>query len=95
MKVLLARHSGFCFGVRRALRMAREAKAAGGEVRTLGELIHNPRIVSDLASEGIVSVDSATGISGVKVVLRSHGVSKPVGASAEDIAEYTESFIDF
>lgn len=29
MKVLLARHSGFCFGVRRALRMAREAKAAG------------------------------------------------------------------
>lgn len=76
MKVLLARHSGFCFGVRRALRMAREAKAAGGEVRTLGELIHNPRIVSDLASEGIVSVDSVTGISGVKVVLRSHGVSK-------------------
>ena len=33
MKVLLAEHSGFCFGVRRALQMAREAKAAGGEVR--------------------------------------------------------------
>ena len=76
MKVLLAEHSGFCFGVRRALQMAREAKAAGGEVRTLGDLIHNPRIVRELASEGIVSVEDVTGASGTKVVLRSHGVSK-------------------
>ncbi len=76
MKVLLAGHSGFCFGVRRALRMAREAKADGGEVRTLGELIHNPRIVSELASEGITSTDAAGLSSGTKVVLRSHGVSK-------------------
>ncbi|MFA6720617.1 MAG: 4-hydroxy-3-methylbut-2-enyl diphosphate reductase [Candidatus Cloacimonadaceae bacterium] len=76
MKVWLAEHSGFCFGVRRAIKMAREAKAAGGEVFTLGELIHNPRIVKELASEGVGSVNSAAEVTGKKVVLRSHGVSK-------------------
>ncbi len=76
MKVWLADQAGFCFGVRRAIRMAREAKAAGGEVSTLGELIHNTRIVSELAAEGIGIAESAADVTGKKVVLRSHGVSK-------------------
>ncbi len=76
MKVLLAQPSGFCFGVRRALRMAREARADGGGVVTLGELIHNPRIVRELAAEGISAAATASGLSGRRVVLRSHGVSR-------------------
>lgn len=76
MKVWLAEHSGFCFGVRRAIHMAREAQAAGGDVSTLGELIHNTRIVRELAAEGIGIAESAGAITGKKVVLRSHGVSK-------------------
>lgn len=76
MRVFLAEHSGFCFGVRRAISMAREANAAGGEVVTLGELIHNPRIVQELAAEGIGVAHSAGELAGKKVVLRSHGVSR-------------------
>ena len=44
MQVFLAEHSGFCFGVRRAVKMAMEALNSGGEVCTYGELIHNPQI---------------------------------------------------
>ncbi len=76
MKVRLAEHSGFCFGVRRAISMAREASAAGGEVVTLGELIHNPRIVKELTAEGIGTANPAAGPTGKKVVLRSHGASR-------------------
>lgn len=81
IKVRLAEHSGFCFGVRRALRMAREARQDGAGVCTLGELIHNPHIVRELAAEGIGVAGSAAEISNSKVVLRSHGVSKQELAS--------------
>ena len=76
MTVLLAEHSGFCFGVRRAIRMAREAKAEGGEVCTLGALIHNPQIVGELAQQGIAACDETAALSGKTVVVRSHGISK-------------------
>lgn len=66
MKVWLAEHSGFCFGVRRAIHMAREAQAAGGDVSTLGKLIHNTRIVRELAAEGIGIAESAGAITGKK-----------------------------
>lgn len=83
MKVWLAENSGFCFGVRRAISMAREAKDSGGEVSTLGELIHNPRIVSELSAEGISIAASPDEVKNKKVVIRSHGISKQALATLE------------
>ncbi len=83
MKVWLAENSGFCFGVRRAIGMAREAKDTGGEVNTLGELIHNPRIVSQLSAEGIAIATSPSAVKNKKVVIRSHGISKQDRATLE------------
>ena len=83
MKVWLAENSGFCFGVRRAIRMAREAKDSGGEVSTLGELIHNPRIVSELSAEGISIAPSPEAVKNKKVVIRSHGISKQARLALE------------
>lgn len=76
MKILLAEHSGFCFGVRRAVQMALSAKENDGDVCTLGELIHNPQVVDELTHLGIGVCEDAGNIHGKTVVIRSHGISK-------------------
>lgn len=72
----LAEHSGFCFGVRRAIQMALDARAKGLRVCTIGELIHNPQIVLELAEKGIRSCGDASGIHDSTVIVRSHGITK-------------------
>jgi len=76
MTILLAEHSGICFGVRRAIQMALEAANEGSDVCTLGELIHNPQVVNELAQQGIGVCQSSQDIHNMSVVIRSHGVSK-------------------
>lgn len=75
MKVQLAEHSGFCFGVMRAIDIAKQARDKGKEVFTLGELIHNPGIVSRLEQSGIKVCHDINTIRESTVVIRSHGVS--------------------
>ena len=40
MKLIVAKNAGFCFGVRRAVDMARTEAGARGRVYTWGKLIH-------------------------------------------------------
>ena len=47
MKAIVAEGAGFCFGVKRALKLAFEAARQGhGTVVTLGAIIHNPQVVA-------------------------------------------------
>ncbi len=76
MKIFVAKSSGFCFGVKRAMEMALEAaKKYPKDLYTLGPLIHNPQAVEYLKSLGIEVRDSIKDISKGTVILRSHGVS--------------------
>ena len=52
MTIRLARHYGMCFGVRDALRKT-HAVAAEGPVTMLGQLVHNPVVMSHLATLGV------------------------------------------
>jgi 4-hydroxy-3-methylbut-2-enyl diphosphate reductase len=78
MKVRIAKNSGFCFGVKRAINMALEASNAHDNIVTLGPLIHNPQMVERLKKAGINSVNSISEISNSPVIIRSHGVEKAV-----------------
>lgn len=79
MEIIIAKNAGLCYGVKRALRLAREIREAqSGPVTTLGELIHNPRISQDLQRQGIVSGNDLDQISTGTVIIRSHGVSPEV-----------------
>ncbi|MEI7904301.1 MAG: 4-hydroxy-3-methylbut-2-enyl diphosphate reductase [Candidatus Firestonebacteria bacterium] len=80
MKVILSKHAGFCFGVKRAIKTAIEAKkAANGRVYTYGPLIHNPQVVSKFERDGIVAVESVSNIkSGSTIIIRTHGVSPAI-----------------
>ena len=57
MKVIRAKSAGFCWGVERAVQVARE-EAQGGKNRvyTDGPLIHNSQMMKALSSEDIREV---------------------------------------
>ena len=81
MEVMLARHAGACYGVQRALDLAVAVIDEGREVRTLGPLIHNPLVVSDLERRGARVAASVADIDGGTVIIRSHGVTPGVRSS--------------
>lgn len=83
-KVTLAKTAGFCFGVQRAVEMVYTEADKGKKVVTLGPIIHNEQVVSDLEKRGVSVIDEAAlsdetvDLNGMTVVIRSHGVSKSV-----------------
>ena len=79
MEIIIARNTGFCYGVRRALQIARSTRRRRlGRVLTLGQIIHNARVVSDLQKQDILAVENPDRISGGTVIIRSHGVAPEV-----------------
>ncbi|MEW5911002.1 MAG: 4-hydroxy-3-methylbut-2-enyl diphosphate reductase [Thermodesulfobacteriota bacterium] len=78
MKVRLARHAGFCMGVRRAMELALgAAHASESPIHTYGPLIHNPQVLELLASKGIHALPSLPppgSQKGGTVIIRAHGV---------------------
>ncbi len=76
MEVILAKHAGFCFGVKRAVKLANDAADSCSKgVHSLGPLIHNPQVVNQLSEKGVRKVDSLGEIKSGVVIFRSHGVS--------------------
>jgi len=83
-EVAVARHAGFCFGVKRAIRLVEEALAAGkGPVTSLGPVIHNPQVVHSLEERGLRRADNLDEVAGGVVVIRSHGAPPRVYAEME------------
>ncbi|MBI3804740.1 MAG: 4-hydroxy-3-methylbut-2-enyl diphosphate reductase [Nitrospirae bacterium] len=78
MEIYIAENAGFCFGVKRAVKMAFDAaEKYQGEVHSLGPLIHNPQVVERLAEKGVEKVERLDQVENGVVILRSHGVSSP------------------
>ena len=76
MQLIRAKNMGFCFGVRRAVDKACELAASRGKVYTLGELIHNRRVIEELEGRGVIPISSLEELpEGATLVIRSHGVS--------------------
>ena len=77
-RVILAKSAGFCFGVSRSVKMAEELFKSG-PCKSLGPLIHNEDVVSDLARRGLEVISDPSEVRpGDRVMIRSHGVSKAV-----------------
>ncbi len=85
MEVLIAQDMGFCFGVKRAIKLARtKRKETKRNVYTLGSIIHNPQVVDKLKEEGIVPVADLDEVDSGYVVISSHGVSPKVQKEIKD-----------
>ncbi len=84
MEILTAEHMGFCYGVRRAVDMAKAAPGeAGAPVFTLGPLIHNPQMIERLKEQGVGVVDSIADAGAATILIRSHGVGPEIYEQAE------------
>ncbi len=77
VEVLLAREMGFCFGVKRAVRLL-EAAAGDGPVDSLGGVVHNPQVVARLQALGVRVVSSVEEVAAATVAIPSHGVGPGV-----------------
>ena len=78
MKILVGKHGGFCFGVKRAVDMA-ETEAKNGPVFSYGNIIHNEIVVEELKEKGITPVESLDSVkNGDTLVIRAHGVPPSV-----------------
>ena len=81
MKVKVAETAGFCFGVKRAVDKVYQLIEEGTHpIYTLGPIIHNEGVVSDLAAKGVQVIEEKdlTVLTEGTVVIRSHGVGKAV-----------------
>lgn len=78
MKVTVAKSAGFCYGVERAVALAREtARTRGGAM--LGSIIHNDGVVAELEVLGMRRVSSPDEVrAGEAVLIRSHGEPRGV-----------------
>src|SRR5439155_16702254 len=78
-EIRIARRTGFCYGVREAIDMAKESSAAGKPTTTLGQVVHNEGVIADLEQLGIQTVDTLDDVDhGAAVVIRAHGVRPDV-----------------
>jgi len=71
----IAPEYGFCFGVRRAIKLVKEANKNYGKVVTLGPIVHNQQVVKQLSETGIEVVDSPEQGKGIAVAVTAHGAS--------------------
>ena len=86
MIIELAQNYGFCFGVKRAIKIAEENRNAA----TYGPLIHNSKEIARLDKDFSVGLvdDYTTFHSGDKAIVRTHGIVK------EELAALHESGVD-
>src|SRR5436853_3327789 len=79
VKMIVAKHMGFCGGVRRAVDIAQKtAESAGGAVRTWGPLIHNPQVVGRLEASGVLVAERHGDLDGNAFVVSAYGVEHAV-----------------
>lgn len=84
MEIRIAENCGFCYGVKRAVNMAQDTSDQLERSYTLGPIIHNPQVVSNLEEHGVYAVYSLDEIPGGTVIIRSHGVGPAVYEEATD-----------
>lgn len=88
-EIKLAEHSGFCFGVKRAIEITEEAAAkykGDKQVYTCGPLIHNKTVTDELEDKGVKIIEKPEDASIEDVVIiRSHGQGKAFYQLSEKI----------
>lgn len=81
MRIEVAEHAGFCFGVKRAVDTVYQEveKADGQKIYTYGPVVHNEEVVRDLEEKGVTVLQPGEALpAGDRgtIITRAHGVSK-------------------
>lgn len=79
MKVELAEHAGFCFGVRRALKLVEDnLEHLTKPVKMYGALVHNEEVVKMLKRKGVELISDINQAKEGTVIITAHGISPKI-----------------
>lgn len=78
LRIEKAEELGLCFGVRRAIKLLKEAASKHGRVETLGPLAHNRLLVEELLDLGVQPIDDLDQAEGKVLAITTHGTSPAV-----------------
>jgi 4-hydroxy-3-methylbut-2-enyl diphosphate reductase len=78
MRIIVARHMGFCGGVRRAVEIALRTAEKHNATYTWGPLIHNPQEVARLERAGVRVARKLEELDGEAFVVSAYGVEEAV-----------------
>jgi 4-hydroxy-3-methylbut-2-enyl diphosphate reductase len=82
LKIIIADNAGFCFGVKRAVKMTEdELDKSSNNIYSYGPLIHNPQLVSKLEERGLKTIKEFSNIDEGRIIVRSHGIPKSTESS--------------
>ena len=86
MKLLIAKDSGYCFGVRDAVDLAYKTADEDGDVFMLGNIVHNENVVNDLDKIGAKVVRTLDKVpDGKPILFRAHGTTTDVWKKAKNM----------
>jgi (E)-4-hydroxy-3-methyl-but-2-enyl pyrophosphate reductase len=86
MKIIIAKTSGFCMGVRRAVEMVLDApEEHQNPISTYGPLIHNPQVLEILEEKGISAFNEIPPQGSGTILIRAHGVPPQTRDRLEEV----------
>lgn len=75
MKINVAKSGGFCFGVKRAIKIALDTAKSGARVEVLGDIVHNEDVVREIREVGIEKIKRLGKSTNKVLLIRAHGAS--------------------
>lgn len=83
-KIIVAKNAGFCYGVKRAMKITEESLKKGlRPLYMLGAVVHNEHVVEKIRKAGIKIVDNLDKIKKGSVIIRAHGAVPEVFQKAK------------
>lgn len=83
-RIILARHYGFCMGVKRAIKIAEETgRTETGIVNVINEIVHNDAVVKKLADGGVGVVYRVADAPGGTIIVSAHGAPPSIFEEAD------------
>ena len=84
MKINVAKSAGFCFGVKRALKIALDTSKTGSKVEMLGDIVHNEDVVKEIKKAGVGKIRRLRKGDNKILLIRAHGASEEIYEKASN-----------
>src|SRR4030042_703364 len=84
MKITVGRHSGFCFGVKRAYDLACINSKNCTDIFILGRLVHNDDVCRDLKKRGGREIKSVSDVKDGTLIFTAHGIGPSLYEKASE-----------
>ena len=82
IKINIAKSSGFCFGVRRAINTCLQLSSSKKSICVLGDIVHNNFVVEKLAKKGIKKIAKIYKTQNSVLIISAHGAPKQIFTKA-------------